>query len=160
MHKSPVRMPARKQGDSRGKAMMLLWAQEGKYWKIVAIRIDDGSSAGLTPKKTPAAPSVSEFQPAAIAGDSNAVKSITDFYQLWVVKRDTAAAVQYASALSFQCMATPSAANKKLKPTDRLQMGLEKPLGKVPQSMFMQSHPTAEEFNRCSGTSQYTAACQ
>ena len=39
-----------KQGDSRNKVMSLLWTKEGKYWKIVAIRIDDGSDAGITPK--------------------------------------------------------------------------------------------------------------
>ena len=30
-----------KQGDSRNKVMSLLWAQEGGYWKIVAIRLED-----------------------------------------------------------------------------------------------------------------------
>src|SRR6478736_745885 len=35
-----------KQGDSRNKVMRLLWAREGDYWKITAIRLEDGSDAG------------------------------------------------------------------------------------------------------------------
>ena len=43
-----------KQGDSRNKVMTLLWAQEGGYWKIIAIRIEDGSDAGIVPKNAAA----------------------------------------------------------------------------------------------------------
>ena len=43
-----------KQGDSRNKVMSLLWAQEGGYWKIVAIRIEDSSDAGIVPKNAAA----------------------------------------------------------------------------------------------------------
>ena len=39
-----------KQGDSRNKVMTLLWAQEGDFWKIIAIRIEDSSDAGVVPK--------------------------------------------------------------------------------------------------------------
>jgi len=38
-----------KLGDGRNKVMSLLWTKEGKYWKIIAIRIDDGSDAGIVP---------------------------------------------------------------------------------------------------------------
>ena len=47
--------------------------------KIVAIRIDDGSNEGIIPKTAAASP-VSE-RAGKIAGDPNAVKDITDFYQ-------------------------------------------------------------------------------
>src|SRR5262249_35590679 len=40
-----------KQGDSRNKVAMLLWTQEDKYWKIVAIRNEDSNDGGITPKK-------------------------------------------------------------------------------------------------------------
>ena len=58
-----------KQGDSQKKVMSLLWAQEGGYWKIIAIRIEDGSDAGLVPNNAaaPAVPAVEE--PQNIAGD-------------------------------------------------------------------------------------------
>src|SRR5215475_5820653 len=40
-----------KQGDTRDKVMSLLWTQEKGYWKIIAIRLEDGSDAGIVPKK-------------------------------------------------------------------------------------------------------------
>ncbi len=43
-----------KTGDSRNKVMSLLWAQEGDYWKIIAIRIEDSSDAGLVPNNAAA----------------------------------------------------------------------------------------------------------
>jgi hypothetical protein len=47
-------------GDGRDKVMSLLWTKEGKSWKIVAIRIDDGSDAGITPKTAASPPSLRE----------------------------------------------------------------------------------------------------
>ena len=122
-----------KLGDGRNKAMSLLWTKEGKYWKIIAIRIDDGSDAGITPKAATAAPPFSEADPEKIAGDSDAVKDITSFYQSWVGKRDPASAARYASARSNQCLPPPSEAEKGMKPADRIQEGLTKALARVPQ---------------------------
>jgi hypothetical protein len=122
-----------KQGDTRNKVMSLLWTKEGKYWKIVAIRIDDGNGAGITPKTAAAAPPVTKAEPERIAGDPNAVKDITSFYQLWIAKRDPASAARYASERSYQCLAAPSEAEKGMKPVDRIQKGLKKPLPRVPQ---------------------------
>jgi len=122
-----------KLGDGRNKVMSLLWTKEGKYWKIIAIRIDDGSDAGITPKIATAAPPLSEADPEKIAGDSNAVKDITSFYQSWVGKRDPASAARYASARSNQCLPPPSEAEKGMKPADRIQEGLTKALARVPQ---------------------------
>lgn len=121
-----------KQDDSRNQVMSLLWAKEGKYWKIVAIRIEDSSDAGLTPTKTAGASPVST-NPEKIAGDPNAVKDITSFYESWVGKRNPASASRYISERSYQCLAAPSEAEKKMKPLDRIEKGLEKPLAKVPQ---------------------------
>jgi hypothetical protein len=121
-----------KQGDGRDKVMSLLWTKEGKYWKIIAIRIDDGSHGGITPKTAPASP-VPEAEPDTIAGDPNAVKDITSFYQSWVGKRNPAGAARYVSERSYQCMAAPSGAEKGMKPADRLQKALTSPLARVPQ---------------------------
>lgn len=121
-----------KQGDGRNKVMSLLWAQEGKYWKIVAIRIDDATTAGIVPTRAAAAPKAPEAEPAKFEGDPTAVKDITNFYQTWLVKRDTAAAASYASVLSYPCVSAPSSeAEKKMKPAARIQSGLGKPLPKI-----------------------------
>jgi hypothetical protein len=120
-----------KMGDGRNKVMSLLWTKEGKYWKIVAIRIDDDSNAGITPKTAAAAPAQAE--PKAISGDPQAVKNITSFYESWIGKRDPAQAVRYVSERSYQCLAAPSGADKALKPADRIQKALANPLARVPQ---------------------------
>jgi hypothetical protein len=64
------------QGDRRNRVMSLLWTKGGSYWKIVAIRLEDSSDAGFTPKITAAAPPVSEPEPAKIAGDQRSVLQI------------------------------------------------------------------------------------
>ena len=90
-----------KLGDGHNRVMSLLWTKEGKYWKIVAIRIDDGSDMGITPNTAAAAPSLSEHEPKTIARDPNAVKDISSFYESWMEKRDPAGAARYVSERSY-----------------------------------------------------------
>ncbi len=120
-----------KQGDSRNKVMSLLWAQEGGYWKIVAIRIEDSSDAGIVPNNAAeTVPKVEE--PRSITGDPAAVKDITKFYQTWIVKRDVTQASIFASPRSYACLAPPSADQKNLTPVARIQSGLQGPLARIP----------------------------
>ena len=123
-----------KQGDSRNKVMSLLWAQEGGYWKIVAIRIEDGSDAGIVPKNAAAQAVPAVEEPRSIAGDPAAVKDITEFYQAWIVKRNVARASTFASPRSYACLAAPSEDQKKLTPIARIQSGLQQPLARIPSS--------------------------
>ena len=81
-----------KQGDSASKVMSLLWTQEGGYWKIVAIRLEDGKDADIVPQKAGAQAEPAVEEPQSIAGDPAAVKAIAEFYQAWIVKRDVAQA--------------------------------------------------------------------
>jgi len=121
-----------KQGTA--KVMSLLWAQEGKYWKIVAIRVEDSNHSDIIPKMTEAAPSA-EVKPEEFTGDAKAVKDITDFYQTWIGKRDAAQAARYASERSYQCLGTAATeAEKKMKPIDRIRAGLERALSKIQPS--------------------------
>jgi hypothetical protein len=110
-------------GDSRNRVLSLLWAEEGHYWKIVAIRLGDSGAAGLTPKKVAATPIPAEAEPLKYPGDPDAVKDITGFYQSWIVKRDTAEAARYVSERSYACLETGPA-----KPGDRMHAALERPL--------------------------------
>ena len=121
-----------KQGDSRNKVMSLLWAQEGGYWKIVAIRIEDGSDAGIVPNNAAAQAVPAVEEPQSITGDPAAVKDITEFYQTWIVKRNVIQASAFASPRSYQCLAAPSADQKKLTPIARIQSGLQQPLARIP----------------------------
>jgi hypothetical protein len=120
-----------KQGDSRDKVISLLWAEEGNYWMIVAIRVEDNNDAGIIPKKATVA--ATEAEPQAIAGDPQAVNDITGFYEAWVGKRDTAKAASYATAQSYACMDAPLPEDKKLKPAERIRASLDRTLKKLPQ---------------------------
>jgi hypothetical protein len=75
-----------------------LGARRG-YWKIIAIRIEDSSDAGIVPKNA-AVTAPAQEGPKSIAGDPGAVKDITQFYQTWVGKRDSARASKFASQQS------------------------------------------------------------
>ena len=120
-----------KKGDGH-KVMSLLWAQEGGYWKIIAIRIEDGSDAGLVPKNAAALAVPAAEEPRDIAGDPASVKDITQFYQSWIAKRNVSQASQFASQRSYQCLAAPSADQKKLTPIARIQSALQQPLARIP----------------------------
>jgi hypothetical protein len=91
-----------KKGDSRNKVMSLLWAKEGDYWKIIAIRIEDGSDAGIVPGKIAGRAEPAETEPKTIAGDPGAVKDISEFYELWIKKRDTGQAFNFVSQRSYR----------------------------------------------------------
>jgi hypothetical protein len=120
-----------KQGD--GRIVSLLWAEEGKYWKIIAVRIEDSGKAGIIPKTAVASPS--ESKPETFTGDAGVIKDATDFYQTWIVKRDAVKAAGYASPRSYACLAPPStAAEKKMKPPERIRTGLKTVFTKVPVS--------------------------
>jgi len=120
-----------KHGGSGNKTMSLLWAQEGGYWKIIAIRIEDSSDEGIIPKKA-AVTEPAEEEPKPIAGDPGTVKDITQFYQSWVVKRDSAQASKFVSPRSYLCLLAPSAAEKGLTPAARVRSALDRVLGRIP----------------------------
>jgi hypothetical protein len=120
-----------KQDGSGHKTMSLLWAQEGGYWKIIAIRIEDSGDAGILPKQA-AVNAPAGQEPKSISGDPAAVKDITQFYQSWVVKRDSAQASKFASQRSYLCLLAPSKAEKGLTPAARVRSALDRVLGRIP----------------------------
>ena len=119
-----------KQDGSGHKMMSLLWAQEGGYWKIIAIRIEDSSDAGILPKQA-AVTAPADEEPKSISGDPDAVKDITQFYQTWVVKRDSAQASKFVSQRSYQCLDASFAAEKSLAPATRIRLALDRVLQRV-----------------------------
>jgi hypothetical protein len=121
----------RKDGNSRNKVMSLVWAQEGGYWKIIAIRIEDSSDTGLVPNNAAVAVPAEE-EPRAIAGDPASVKDITQFYRTWILKRNAKQASRFASQRSYECLAAPSEDQKSSTPIARIQFALEQPLTRIP----------------------------
>jgi hypothetical protein len=120
-----------KKGDSRNKIVSLLWTEEGDYWKIIAIRIEDSNDAGLVPNNAAAQTEPSVEEPQDIAGDPAATKDITQFYQTWIVRRNVTEASHFASQRSYQCLSAPPEEQKKLTPIARIQSGLEQPLARI-----------------------------
>ena len=139
-------------GDSRNKVMSLLWVQEGDYWKIVAVRIEDSGEAGIAPTNTAAQTEPAVEEPKYIAGDPAAVRDIAQFYQAWIVKRNVAEASTFASPRSYQCLPAPTEDQKKLTPTARIQSGLQQPLTRIPSggslSDMMASVQPSNDFLR------------
>ena len=122
-----------KKGDALNKVMSLVWAQESGYWKIIAIRIEDSSGAGILPTGSAGGVEPAEPAPKTIAGDPGAVKDITDFYQLWIEKRDIGQALDFVSQRSYPCLAEPSAGEEKLTPNLRIRAALERLQGQIPR---------------------------
>ena len=139
-----------KRGGKQGNVTSLLWAQEGDYWKIIAIRIEDGGEARIVPRKSEEIPA--ESAPKSIVGDPAAVKDVTAFYSVWLVKRDAAQASHFASPRSYSCLSAPEAADKGLTPAARIHSGLERLLNQVPAnnslSAMMSAVQPVNEFIR------------
>jgi hypothetical protein len=112
--------------------LLLVWTEERGYWKIVAIRLEDSSAAGIIPHNAAVEVEPVAKEPQKIAADPTAVKDITQFYQEWILKRNTKQALQFLSQRSYQCLPAPSEGQKKLAALARIQSGLEEPLNAIP----------------------------
>jgi hypothetical protein len=121
-----------KQESSGNRVMSLLWAQEGAYWKIIAIRLEDSSDLGIIPMNASVS-APAEAEPKSIAGNPMAVEGITNFYQAWIVRRDSAQASKFMSQRAFACLQAPPATEKGLPPATRVRSALVRVLGRIPE---------------------------
>jgi hypothetical protein len=112
--------------------MLLVWTQERGYWKIVAMRLEDSSDATIIPHNAAVEVEPVEKEPQKIAADPTAVKDITQFYEAWILKRDTKQALQFVSHRTYKCLPPPSEDQKNLAALARIQSGLEEPLNEIP----------------------------
>jgi hypothetical protein len=119
-----------KQEGSGRKTMSLLWEQESGYWKIIAIHIEDSSDVGILPEQA-AATAPTEEEPKSIFGDPDMVKTITDFYQTWIVKRQGTEAFKFVSQRSYQCLGSPFKGEESLEPAKRIVSALDRVLKRV-----------------------------
>jgi hypothetical protein len=119
----------------RNTVVNLLWVEERKYWRVVAISALDASDANITPH-VPIAPAVTEAAPEKISGDPRATKDITDFYNLWLARRDVPGAMRYVSARSYRCL-PPSADGRTSgeKPSERIRLALLRALTALPRGV-------------------------
>lgn len=93
-----------KVGRNIGSTAYLLWAKEGKYWKIVAFNAADSGGTIRFPvnigPQPPPAPPLPRVQ-----GNREAVKAMRDFLRRWFEKQDYEGALSYLSPLSYSCVA-------------------------------------------------------
>src|SRR5262249_33859696 len=126
--------------------------EEGKYWKIVAIRLEDGCKAEMVPKTAATLAPVQPARPQEFVGDPNAVKDITGFYTAWLVARNPGQAAQYASQRSYTCLGQAPRAETDMKPVERIRLGLARALEKVSAGRdlagTMSSSPPVNELVR------------
>ena len=120
-----------KKSDGGQRMMSLLWAQEGGYWKIIAIRVEDSNDAGILPKQA-AVTRPAEEEPKPISGDPDAVRDVTQFYEAWIVKRDSALASKFVSKRAYPCLATSSTAAGGQTAPKQIRSALDRVLQKVP----------------------------
>jgi hypothetical protein len=120
-----------KQNNSGHKMLSLLWAQEGGYWKIIAIRIEDSSDAGILPKQA-AVTAPTDEAPQSISGDPETVRDITQFYQTWIVTRDSAQASKFVSQRAYPCLGASFVAEESLAAATRIRSALDRVLQRVP----------------------------
>jgi hypothetical protein len=119
----------------RNTVVNLLWVEERKYWRVVAISALDASDANITPH-VPIAPAVTEAVAEKISGDPRATKDITDFYNLWLARRDVSGAMRYVSARSYRCL--PPSADEKTseeKPSEPIRLALSRVLTALPRGV-------------------------
>ena len=111
-----------KAGRGLGNTAYLLWAKEGKYWKIVAFNLADSGGTLRFPinlgPQPPSAPSLPRVQ-----GNREAVKAMGEFLRRWFEKQDYDGALSYLSPRSNACLAEsgrPERQNLSQEEADKL----------------------------------------
>ena len=95
--------------------LVLLWAKEGDYWKIVSWRAGDGE------RKIPAAPTPAVAAPAVrVKADESLVLAARAFLDSWLVRKDYDGAFKYLAPDSYACFDLTRAADtpKASSPAD------------------------------------------
>ena len=84
-------------GARKDTAVALLWAREDGYWKIVSWHVTP------KPDETPGPPVPPEPKVIRIEADLALVQAAKNFVDIWLVRKNYAAAFQYLSTKSYGC---------------------------------------------------------
>jgi hypothetical protein len=96
---SSLRLKAPK---AKGAVLLILWAKEANYWKIVSWNVDPDNFAG---KKAPStAPAEAETKFERVTGDPDLIDDVQEFFDAWFVKQSFDQAVGYLSQQCYPCI--------------------------------------------------------
>ena len=84
-------------GPGQDTSIVLLWAKDDGYWKIVSWR------AAPKPDETPVPPAPPEPKVVRIKADPALVDAAKNFLDTWLIRKDYDAAFRYLSASSYAC---------------------------------------------------------
>jgi hypothetical protein len=91
-----------KSSQGPGQLITLLWSKEGPYWKVISwdMESEDAKPQDIPDTRKAATAQVEEHA----TGDSAFLRASNDFLNVWLVKRDYAAATKYFAASSYACV--------------------------------------------------------
>jgi hypothetical protein len=109
--------------SARGKSdtITLIWAKEGKYWKIVAWEVEPAEGKpGTTPdiRRRNAVATAKPPAKSKVQADPGVVQASHDFLHIWLVDDNYDGAAKYVSAKSDACAELYLAEGKKAPTTD------------------------------------------
>jgi hypothetical protein len=92
-----------KSPQAMGDRLLILWAKESGYWKVISWSIEPDQ---LASKKAPEAAqaAVAETKLERVAGDPAMIAAAAGFFDAWFVKQNFDQAVEYVSERSYPCI--------------------------------------------------------
>jgi len=93
-----------KLGSTIGNTIYMLWAKEGKYWKIVAFNVaDSGGTLRLPPNLAPKPPPVPTLP--RVRDNREGVKAMHEFLKRWFETQEYDRALSFISERGNACLA-------------------------------------------------------
>jgi hypothetical protein len=92
-----------KSPQAKGDRLLILWAKESGYWKIISWSIEpDQLASKQAPEAAQAAAAETKLE--RVAGDPGMIAAAAGFFDAWFVKQNFDQAVGYVSERSYSCI--------------------------------------------------------
>jgi hypothetical protein len=87
---------------AKGALLIILWAKEGNYWKIVSWDVDPDKFAGEESPDT--APAKAEIKLERVTAAPDLINNVQGFFDAWFVKQNFKEAAGYLSEQCYPCI--------------------------------------------------------
>jgi hypothetical protein len=91
-----------KASNAKGALLLILWAKEENYWKIVSWNVDPDKFAGKKVPSTASAEAETRFE--RVTGDPDLITAAQRFFDAWFVKQNFEQAAGYLSQQCYPCI--------------------------------------------------------